>query len=110
MAAPAFEHADEARAALRAIVSDPAHGPAALDNPQTTANLLQDYLPDAPREAGLLPRLPALAFRLPCAATPGWAWTLVPRSAWPPRPWPRGQRSRQTPANGHLPSWRSRSA
>ncbi len=56
MAAISFEHADEARAALRAIVSDPAHGPDALGNPQATANLLQDLLqdllPDAPRESG----------------------------------------------------------
>jgi len=51
-AAISFEHADEARAALRAIVSDPAHGPDALGNPQATANLLQDLLPDAPRESG----------------------------------------------------------
>lgn len=49
-----FEHADEARAALSAIVSDPALGADALKGPDTIANLLGDYLPDAPREAGLL--------------------------------------------------------
>ena len=54
MAAISFDRANEARAALQAIVSDPAHGPDALDDSQTTANLLQDLLPDAPRETGLL--------------------------------------------------------
>ena len=49
-----FEHAADARAALRTIVSDPAHGPDALDDTQVTANLLRDLLPDAPRETGLL--------------------------------------------------------
>ena len=49
-----FEFAGEARAALHAIVSDPAYGPAALSSPQTLENLLRDYLPDAPRETGLL--------------------------------------------------------
>jgi hypothetical protein len=44
----------DARAALRAIVSDPAHGVAALDDPRVVSNLLSDYLPDAPRESGLL--------------------------------------------------------
>lgn len=54
MAASPLEHAEEARAALRAIVSDPEHGPGALSSGQTMANLLHDLLPDAPREAGLL--------------------------------------------------------
>ena len=54
MAAGSREHAGEARAALRAIVSDPEHGASALDNPQTISNLLGDLLPDAPRESGLL--------------------------------------------------------
>jgi hypothetical protein len=49
-----FEHAEAVRAALAAIVSDPAHGPGALDSAPMTANLLQDLLPDAPRESGLL--------------------------------------------------------
>lgn len=49
-----FEHGDEARRALRAIVSDPAHGTDALSEPQTLSNLLHDLLPDAPREAGVL--------------------------------------------------------
>jgi hypothetical protein len=54
LAAISFEHADEARAALGAIVSDPAHGADALSDAQTLSSLLQDLLPDAPREAGLL--------------------------------------------------------
>ena len=54
MAVARFEHADEARAGLSAIVSDPAHGADALNSPETIANLLGDFLPDAPREAGLL--------------------------------------------------------
>jgi hypothetical protein len=35
-------------------VTDPAAGPRALENPAMMANLLQDLLPDAPREAGIL--------------------------------------------------------
>ena len=54
MAATSFEHSNAARAALQAIVTDPEHGPDALDNRQTVANLLEDLLPDAPRESGLL--------------------------------------------------------
>ncbi len=49
-----FEHADETKAALRAMVSDPAHGADVLASPELTANLLRDFLPDAPRETGLL--------------------------------------------------------
>jgi hypothetical protein len=49
-----FDHADEARRALHAIVSDPDHGPASLSSPQTMSNLLKDLLPDAPREKNLL--------------------------------------------------------
>jgi len=56
MDASSFEHADEAKAALRAIVSDPAHGTDALSSPQTMTNLLRDFLPEAPREAGLCQR------------------------------------------------------
>jgi hypothetical protein len=54
LAAISFDHADDARTALHAIVSDPAHGKDALSSPQTMSNLLQDLLPDAPRETGLL--------------------------------------------------------
>jgi hypothetical protein len=54
MAATSFEHEGEARAALHAIVSDPAYGPDALSSVKTLSNLLQDFLPDAPRETGLL--------------------------------------------------------
>jgi hypothetical protein len=49
-----FTHADEARAALHSIVADPAHGPAALDDPQVMAGLLRDLMPNAPREASIL--------------------------------------------------------
>ncbi len=65
MAAISFEHADDARTALRAIVSDPVHGKDALSSPQTMSNLLQDLLPDAPREASLL--LAAVTAGLPAA-------------------------------------------
>jgi Domain of unknown function (DUF4190) len=49
-----WEHAEEARAALNAIVTDPEHGVAALSSPRTMSNLLKDLLPDAPREKNLL--------------------------------------------------------
>jgi hypothetical protein len=49
-----FEHAAEARAALRAIVSDPDQGAAVLSSGRVTANLLKDLLPDAPRETSIL--------------------------------------------------------
>jgi hypothetical protein len=49
-----FEHAASAREALRLIVADPALGPGVLENPSLMANLLQDLLPGAPREAGIL--------------------------------------------------------
>jgi hypothetical protein len=48
------EHALEARTALHAIVTDPSHGAAVLSNPQIMSNLLQDLLPDAPREKSIL--------------------------------------------------------
>ena len=54
MAGMSWSHAGPARATLRAIVSDPDHGPRALSNPRVMANLLNDYLPDAPREKLLL--------------------------------------------------------
>jgi len=54
MAESTFEHADEARQALHVIVSDPAYGANTLSNPQQLSNLLTDYLPDAPREVGVL--------------------------------------------------------
>ena len=54
MADMPWEHADEARAALNAIVTDPEHGVAALSSPRTMGNLLKDLLPDAPREKNLL--------------------------------------------------------
>jgi hypothetical protein len=48
------EHQDEVREALRTIVSDPDFGERALSNAQVMANLLKDYLPDAPRETSVL--------------------------------------------------------
>ena len=48
------EHAQDVREALRVIVSDPGHGPAALSNSQMMSNLLKDLLPDSPREKNLL--------------------------------------------------------
>lgn len=54
MANTSFEHAGEARAALRAIVADPAYGPRALSSAQTMSNLLRVFLPDAPKETFLL--------------------------------------------------------
>jgi hypothetical protein len=48
------EHAAEARAALNAIVSDPTQGVSVLSSGRSTANVLKDLLPDAPREAALL--------------------------------------------------------
>src|ERR1700689_5484098 len=49
-----FEQARQARAALRAITSDPAYGPAALSDSRVLSNLLSDLLPDARREIGPL--------------------------------------------------------
>ena len=54
MAGISFEHAAEARAALHAIVADPDLGAAALSSERVMANLLKDFLPDAPREAAIL--------------------------------------------------------
>jgi hypothetical protein len=54
VAGTSFEHAAEARAALHAIVSDPDLGMAALSNEKVMANLLKDFLPDAPRETAIL--------------------------------------------------------
>src|ERR1700722_19422041 len=49
-----WDESDEAQQALRAIVSNPVYGVAALSSPQTMANLLKDLLPDAPREVSIL--------------------------------------------------------
>src|SRR5215472_5963791 len=54
MAGTSWEHASEARAALSAIVSDPAMGVSALSSAQMMSNLLKDLLPDAPREKSIL--------------------------------------------------------
>src|SRR5215471_5726084 len=52
MAAMPFEHAEEARQALRAIVAE--HGAEVLSSPSALSNLLSDLLPDAPRVARIL--------------------------------------------------------
>lgn len=52
MAAAPLEHADQARLALRTIVTE--HGPQMLSRPGTLSNLLADLLPDAPRIARIL--------------------------------------------------------
>lgn len=52
MAAAPLEHADQARLALRTIVTE--HGPEMLSRPGTLSNLLADLLPDSPRIARLL--------------------------------------------------------
>src|SRR5579862_8112556 len=44
----------EVRAALQAIVSDPSLGQQALSDRHLMAGVIKDYLPDAPREAGIL--------------------------------------------------------
>lgn len=54
MSSASFDSAGQVRTALDAIVSDPAHGPGALGRPEVMANLLSDYLPELPRESGLL--------------------------------------------------------
>ena len=52
MANAPFEHAGQARLALRTIVAE--HGPDMLSRPRALANLLADLLPDAPRMARIL--------------------------------------------------------
>jgi hypothetical protein len=51
---PQWDQGDEAQHALRAIVSNPVYGVAALSSSQIMANLLKDLLPDAPREVSIL--------------------------------------------------------
>ncbi|HEX9624187.1 MAG TPA: FHA domain-containing protein [Streptosporangiaceae bacterium] len=52
MANAPFEHAEQARLALRTIVAE--HGPDMLSRPRALANLLADLLPDAPTIARIL--------------------------------------------------------
>ncbi|HJY94344.1 MAG TPA: hypothetical protein VJ371_05280, partial [Streptosporangiaceae bacterium] len=54
MVSPQWDEGDEAQNALRAIVSNPVYGVAALSSSQMMANLLKDLLPDAPREVSIL--------------------------------------------------------
>lgn len=51
---PQWDEGDEAQNALRAIVSNPVYGVAALSSSQMMTNLLKDLLPDAPREISIL--------------------------------------------------------
>lgn len=52
MAAAPLEHGDQARLALRTIVTE--HGPQMLSRPGMLSNLLADLMPDAPRIARIL--------------------------------------------------------
>jgi hypothetical protein len=54
VAGTSLPHSDEARAALQAIVANPEYGEAALSSGPSTANLLKDLLPDAPKETAVL--------------------------------------------------------
>lgn len=54
MAARPWEHADRATAALRAIMDDPDLGVAVLSSGRLAANVLEDLLPEAPRERAIL--------------------------------------------------------
>jgi Tol biopolymer transport system component len=49
-----WEHADQARDALRAILDDPGLGIAVLSSGRLAANVLEDMLPEAPRERAVL--------------------------------------------------------
>jgi hypothetical protein len=49
-----WDSSGQARRALQGIVADPHYGSAALSQPAVISNLLKDFLPDEPREAGLL--------------------------------------------------------
>ena len=54
MTGMSWEHAADVRQALRAIVTDPDYGAAALSSTRAMTNLLNDLLPDAPREKSVL--------------------------------------------------------
>ncbi len=54
MNANPWDGTGQARRALQGIVRDPQYGVAALSQPAVMSNLLKDFLPDEPREAGLL--------------------------------------------------------
>lgn len=49
-----WDSSGQARRALQGIVADPHYGSVALSQPAVMSNLLKDFLPDEPREAGLL--------------------------------------------------------
>jgi len=84
---PQWDEGDEAQNALRAIVSNPVYGVAALSSSQMMTNLLKDLLPDAPREislrdSALTPLTGGKGFfvALSCGfLLDGWlAWCLIP--------------------------------
>lgn len=54
MAGRPWEHADQARAALKAIIDDPNLGVTVLSSGRLAANVLEDLLPEAPRERAIL--------------------------------------------------------
>jgi hypothetical protein len=79
MSASSFEHSAAAQDALRVIVADPEHGLAALDSTVVVANLLQDLLPDAPRESSVL--VAAASAGVPAALRSHVAQGLHPATA-----------------------------
>jgi hypothetical protein len=54
VAARPWEHAERAKAALRTIMDDPYLGVAVLSSGRLAANVLEDFLPEAPRERAIL--------------------------------------------------------
>lgn len=100
-----FENATEARAALRAIVSDPAYGTSALADPGMTASLLRDLLPDAPREADLLMAAVRIGLPRSCAVMPTKCLTPSRRFGWPQRLSLLERPSRLMHASGPPPNW-----
>jgi hypothetical protein len=54
MSIPLIYQTERVRAALNAILSDPDRGADALSRPNELSNLLSDYLPDCPKESGIL--------------------------------------------------------
>jgi hypothetical protein len=54
MSMPPIYHTKQVRTALNIILSDPERGADALSRPNELSNLLSDYLPDCPKESGIL--------------------------------------------------------
>ncbi len=59
----------EARAALRAIATDPVYGTGTLSDPRAMSSLLTDYLPGAGRERAVLVAAAGACWPARCAAT-----------------------------------------